>query len=329
MGRGFVKYSLSELNSIAEESDFNVSVIEKVAHLLNLLEQLNSHPVLKGKFALKGGTALNLFVFEMLRLSVDIDLNYIGALDLEEMMTDRPKVEQAMQAVFEREEFTVRRSPTDHAGGKWRLAYQSYTGNSENLEVDINFMFRQPLWDVAYLDSHSLGKFQAKNIPVFNSCELFAGKLAALFSRDQARDLFDARKLLNHDDKIKKEDLRLAFIVYGAMNRKDWRTISLEDISFNANELKQKLFPVLKQGLVPRQDDTSPYGQTLIEECRNKLSSVYPLSDNEVKFLDLILDKGEIEPSLLTEKEGLQARIKRHPMLQWKAINVRKHLGIK
>lgn len=152
--------------------------------LLNLLNILNSHPVLKGKLALKGGTALNLFVFDVPRLSVDIDLNYIGALDREEMLEDRSKVEQAMQAVFQREGFTVRRVLSDHAGGKWRLSYQSYTGDSENLEVDINFMFRQPLWDVVCIDLRPLGKFQAKNIPVFNSCELFSGKLAALFSRD-------------------------------------------------------------------------------------------------------------------------------------------------
>ncbi len=324
-----MKYSLSELNPIAEEADFNVSVIEKVLHLLNLLNTLNSHPVLKGKLALKGGTALNLFVFDIPRLSVDIDLNYIGALDREEMMADRPKVEQAIQAVFEREEFTVKRVPPDHAGGKWRLTYQSYTGETENLEVDINFMFRQPLWDVTCLDSHCLGKFQAKSIPVFNSHELFAGKLAALFSRGQARDLFDTHKLLNYGHEIKQEDLRLAFIVYGAMSRKDWRTISLDDISFKANELKQKLFPVLRQDLVPGQGEASPYGRTLVKECQDKLSVVYPLLENEIKFFDLLLSKGEIEPSLLTDDKVLKERISCHPMLHWKVMNVRKHLGIK
>lgn len=52
------------------------------------------------------------------------------------------------------------------AGGKWRLSYQSYTGQSGNLEVDLNFMFRQPLWDIHLADHHVLGDFQAKNIPL-------------------------------------------------------------------------------------------------------------------------------------------------------------------
>lgn len=320
-----MKYSFEELNAISGKGDFNIAVIEKVVHLLHLLNTLNSHPALKGRLALKGGTALNLFIFDVPRLSVDIDLNYIGALDREEMLEDRPKVEQAMQAVFQREGFMVKRVPTDHAGGKWRLSYQSHTGDSENLEVDINFMFRQPLWDVAYIDSHFFGKFQAKNIPVFNSYELFAGKLAALFSRDQARDLFDTHQLLAQKREINSEYLRLAFIVYGAMNRKDWRTISLEDISYTVNELKQKLFPVLRQTLVPQEEGLLPYGQKLIEECRDKLSIVYPLSATEVKFLDLVLDKGEINGSLLTVDKDLQERINRHPMLHWKALNARKH----
>lgn len=321
-----MKYSLPQLNSVVEETGFpNISAVEKVVHLLNLLNTLNSHPALKGKLALKGGTALNLFVFDMPRLSVDIDLNYVGALDREEMLEDRPKVEQAMQAVFEREGFMVKRVPSDHAGGKWRLTYQSYTGETENLEVDMNFMFRQPLWDVKNMDSHRLGEFQAKNIPVFNTYELYAGKLAALFSRDQARDLFDSHRLLNYENQINQEQLRLAFVVYGAMNRKNWRTISLEDITFTDNELKQKLLPVLKPDVVSHQDDVSLLGKTLIKECGSKLSVVFPLKEHEIKFLDLLLDKGEIKPELLTKDNNLQERIKCHPMLLWKVLNVRKN----
>lgn len=73
---------------------------------------------MKGKLALKGGTALNLFVFDVPRLSVDIDLNYVGAADRENMLAERPKIEQAVHAVFARQGLTVRRMPTEHAGGK-------------------------------------------------------------------------------------------------------------------------------------------------------------------------------------------------------------------
>jgi len=75
-----VIFSPSEILPVAESTGFRADVIEKVLHLLNLLNMLNSHPFLKGKLVLKGGSALNLFVFNIPRLSVDIDLNYIGAV---------------------------------------------------------------------------------------------------------------------------------------------------------------------------------------------------------------------------------------------------------
>jgi predicted nucleotidyltransferase component of viral defense system len=105
-----------------------------------LLDALNSHPFLKTRIALKGGTALNLFHFEVPRLSVDIDLNYVGPADREAMLAERPKVEQEVQAVCSREGIAIKRMPSDHAGGKWRLTYVASKGASGNLELDINFM---------------------------------------------------------------------------------------------------------------------------------------------------------------------------------------------
>lgn len=288
---------------------------------------LNSHPFLKGKLALKGGSALNLFVFNIPRLSVDIDLNYIGSVEREKMLADRPKVDQAVNAVFSREGFTVKRVPIEHAGGKWRLNYQSFTGQSGNLEVDLNFMFRQPLWEVQSVDSCAVGDFRARNISVLDIHELAAGKIAALFARHQSRDIFDTHQLLCNV-KLDQKRLRTAFVVYGAMNRKDWRTICLEDVAFDPEELKRMLIPVLCGNSVPGGKDISMFFQRLVSECREQLSVVYPLSAQEMEFLDRILTKGEIEPSLLTTDADVQDRITRSPMLLWKAVNVRRHFDV-
>lgn len=88
-------------------------MLEKVAYLLGLLEAFGRHPFLKGKLVLKGGTALNLFVLNVPRLSVDIDLNYVGAEERDNMLAERPKIEQAIQAVCAREGFVVRRMPQE------------------------------------------------------------------------------------------------------------------------------------------------------------------------------------------------------------------------
>jgi predicted nucleotidyltransferase component of viral defense system len=322
-----VKFSSSEILPASESTGFKAEMVEKVLHLLNLLNALNSHPFLKGKLAVKGGTALNMFVLDLPRISVDIDLNYIGALDREEMLADRPKTDQAVQAVLSREGFIIKRVPSEHAGGKWRLTYQSFTGRPGNLEVDLNFMFRQPLWDICASDSHPFGDFQAKSIPVLDLHELAAGKLAALLARGQARDLFDCHRILNMDD-LERERLRIAFVVYGGMNRKDWRTVSIEDVDFDATELAMQLIPTLHARALQEQGSPAEYGARLVEECRKALPIVLPFTDAEREFLDLLHDKGTIDSTILTDDAVLQQRIQSQPLLEWKALNVRRHKGL-
>ena len=213
-----MKISPEKLAAEAEATGFRPDALEKVVHLLGLLNAMQSHPFLKGKWGLKGGTALNLFVFDVPRLSVDIDLNYVGDEDRGGMLDTRPKVERAVQAVFAREGFTVRRMPEEHAGGKWSLRYESALGRSGNLEVDINFMFRVPLWPVTKRDSHPIGTWRATGIPVLDHHELAAGKLAALLARRQARDMFDSHQILRMNN-LDSRRLRIGFVIYGAMNR--------------------------------------------------------------------------------------------------------------
>ena len=55
-----MRISLEKLTAEAEATGFRPDVLEKVAHLIGLLDAIRSHPFLKGKLVLKGGTALNL-----------------------------------------------------------------------------------------------------------------------------------------------------------------------------------------------------------------------------------------------------------------------------
>ena len=243
------------------------------------------------------------------------------------MLADRPKVEQAAQAVFSREGFTSKRVPTEHAGGKWRLSYQSYTGQRGNLEMDLNFMFRQPLWDIQRADSHALGDFQARNIALPDVHELAASKPAALLARGQVRDLFDSHQIFTMEG-IDRERLRLAFVVYGGMNRKNWRTVSSKDMAFNPEELAKLLIPTLNRRFMEKQGPPAQYGDRLVKECQAMLETVLPFNDPEREFLDLLLEKGKIDASALTPDKALQERIQNQSLLQWKALHVKRHKGL-
>ncbi len=314
--------SIEIISRTSEVTGFAEETLEKVIHLLNLLIGINSHPYLKDKFILKGGTALNLFIFNLTRLSVDIDLNYVGSLDREGMLEDRPKIEQPMQAVFSREGFTVRRIPSEHAGGKWILNYQSLYRQIGVLEVDLNFMLRQPFTEVHTINSHKVGDVEARNIPVLDIHELAAGKFSALLTRTAGRDIYDAHALLN-SGMLKSAVLRPIFTAYAGMSRVDFRQVKVDKIAFGAEELRNQLLPVLRSSEVDRIDDLDAWAEELCSTCRERLTLVLPFSDDEMEFLDSLNNHGVIKPELLTDDAELITRISSHPMLQWKALNVR------
>lgn len=314
--------SRDQLLRAAGESGFQAESFEKAHVLVRLLAAVRAHPFLGTRLALKGGTALNLFVLPLPRLSVDIDLNYVGASDRGTMLTERPRVDQALEQVAGREGFSVRRMPGEHAGGKWRLAYTSALGRPGSIEIDVNFMLRSPLWGAAPRDSHLIGGDRAHEILVLDEHELAAGKFAALVARSASRDLFDARELLRLE-RLDPVKLRLGFVVYGAANRVDWRSITMERIQTSSADVEAQLVPMLRLDVRPANADVRAWTETLVRETRALMSVVLPLAEQEREFLERLNGAGEIVPELLTSEPAMQQAILVHPALAWKAFNVR------
>ena len=67
----------ARIRRLAAESGYREEIVEKVLYLEAILRQLARHPELEGAWALKGGTALNLFFLDVPRLAIDIDINYV------------------------------------------------------------------------------------------------------------------------------------------------------------------------------------------------------------------------------------------------------------
>jgi len=84
--------------------------------------------------------------------------------------------------------------------------------------------------------------------------ELAAGKFAALLARSAERDIFDAHRLLGAKG-IDRVKLRLAFVVYGGINRKDWRTVSVDDVKGDVETAWRELVPTLRKDLAPSRTD--------------------------------------------------------------------------
>lgn len=313
-----LKLSEQQLKQEAKSRGYRPEMLEKVYHLLDLLEEFMAVPYLSQRLALKGGTAINLFCTDELpRLSVDLDFNYIGATVRDIMQKEKPELESILLDICKRRQYELHRNPRGHAGGKTVLIYQSVMGTKGRLEIDLNYVYRIPLWDTKWRLSSSWPK--PTRVKVLDIHELAAGKLHALLDRDASRDLFDSNQLLTQWP-LNAEKLRLAFTVYAGMRKQNWQEINVNKIKFSVKDIRDKLIPVLKDSQSP--DTLFPsvqkWATELVNECKERLSLVLPFRNNEIEFLEQIQRYKVIRPELISDDKEFCERVGLHPLLRWR-----------
>ena len=316
--------SIQTLQRSAAVTGYSLDTLEKVARLLDMLAEISEDPLLAGRLALKGGTALNVFHLNLDRLSVDIDFNYIGALDRASMQKERPDIENAIARILASKGYSVRHRPVEHGGGKWVSRYASALGGNAALEIDVNYMYRQPLFGMARIESADLGGISASDILVLDIHEIIAGKIVALLSRRTVRDLFDAQRILSIDG-LDWNRIKTAVLAFGACTRFDWRDVSINDIT-TPEDSPKKLLYCLPQNHALNGKNFDAWVQKAISDCRQHFALLFDLSAGEQAFLGGVLDHGDINPHLLDGADPeTQTRIRAMPMLAWKAMHVRRH----
>ena len=318
--------SREQLQVLAAERQLQAATLERVIRLLDVLAAFAADTEIAPRIALKGGTALNLFHFDVDRLSVDIDLNYVGALSRSEMETDRPRLEKRIETLMGSMGYTPRREPTEHAGGKWSYRFASILGGAASIEIDINYLYRAPLFGVLRMPSASVGAYQAKNVPVLDIHEIVAGKLVALVTRQTARDLFDAHRIIAMQG-LDWAKVKVAMLMIGASASVfDWRTASVERIGCDPEDT-QKLVMCLHTRYFDRFGGPVEWIKRAVADCQAALEPLFAFAANERAFLDRVLNDGIINASQLEAPEHIRAAIEACPALQWKAQNVRAWKG--
>jgi len=304
-------------------AEFNPENVEKVARLASLLLNFETHPVLSGNLALHGGTALNFFVLNPERLSLDLDLSYIASTERSQMLSDRKSYVKAIHEVGEELGFDVKAGHLEHAGCTLKLYYESnVTDEPGFVKVDLNFMNRSPLLPP---------ETRMMNLPGFpieytvtSPIELVGGKVKAATERTVPRDLFDLIKigqnenrwstgdaLLNHHIIFYYATLSDRFPNHGplfSMDRylgkeKDFESILKPVLPFNSGITYERLLeesaPVLKR-----------YA-TAFDEC-------------EIEYAKE-LSSGRLKPEMLFEKQPeLAERALNNPVAKRKVQNITK-----
>ena len=144
-------------------------------------------------FALKGGTAINLFVRDMPRLSVDLDLTYVPVGPRGPSLA---AIAGALDRVGSAVGRAVRGARVTPRGGA-RLAVSA---GGVLVKVEVNPVIRGTVFDVRELDLCPAAQDEfgrSASAPVVSEAELFGGKLVAALDRQHPRDLFDARYILD------------------------------------------------------------------------------------------------------------------------------------
>lgn len=150
----------------------------------------------RGSFILKGGTAINLFVRELPRLSVDLDLVYADyTLSRDEAIAAiAGDLEEASRRLEKR---GIHARSGSHAGPETKLFLER---ENIRVKIEVNQVFRGSLLPSVALNLTDLAQelfFTELKLPVLAREELYASKLVAALDRQHPRDLFDMWLLLN------------------------------------------------------------------------------------------------------------------------------------
>lgn len=164
-------------------------------------------------FALKGGTAINLFFLDMPRLSVDIDLAYIP---LEDRETSLSKIDAALKRIGE--------SITQYLPGtrvsENRMQNTSFCnrlqvfGNNAVIKIEVTPVLRGSIHPpvMQRVSSFVEDQFGGVQMRILHFADLYGGKICAALDRQHPRDLFDVKYLLSNQGIT--EDLKNCFLVY-------------------------------------------------------------------------------------------------------------------
>lgn len=116
--------------------------------------------------------------------------------------------------------------------------------------------------------------------------------------------------------------MRIAFTLYAAMRKGDWKNISPDNIKFSVNDIRDRLIPVLKQDQIPGTSSSviHHWAEQLTNQCRAAFKNILPFNQQEIVFLQKI-QHGIIDPQSICQDAILNEKIKTHPLLKWRALN--------
>ncbi len=276
----------------------------QVALLLRLLPFIAAEPV----FALKGGTAINLFYRDMPRLSVDIDLTYLPVKNRAESLAEiNATLDRIMTAA--NAGLPGLQAERIEGGGGGATRIRTRLADAE-IKIETSPVTRGVVHDPERrgVSPAVEDKFGYAAISVVSFEDLFGGKLHAAVDRQHPRDLFDVKLLYENEGLT--DALFRTFLVYVASSPRPAHellapSLSALDQPFAKEFIGMTTIPITLDELAATRDQ-------LIADIRKRLD------DSTRQFL-LSLHEGEPDFTAI----GLP-QAQTLPAVRWKLINLKK-----
>lgn len=307
-------YNKAEISRIAQQYGFVRDTFEKVLRLKEILRYLNEEEYLRKHLLLKGGTAINLAIFNLPRLSVDIDMDYTPNDTKEEMQKVRNRITILIKDYMEKEGYQLSKgSRFTYSLDAFYYQYQNAGGNKDMIKLELNYSLR----------AHILEPVHRKILPeVFDDgleirmvapMEIFAAKGNALISRAAARDLYDWGNMIEEKLFEDERDLfRKCFVFYAVISaetvNRNFDTSAIDSLKFD--KIRRDLFPVLSRKDHFQLDEKK-------RQAKDYIVHLKQLTEREQEYMDRFIAK-EYVPELLFDDKEIVERIKKHPMALWK-----------
>lgn len=309
------KFDKITLGRQARELGFVRDTFEKVCRLAEILSFIEQDPVLADSLALKGGTAINLTIFDLPRLSVDIDLDFSKNVNRDDMLAERKEITDHLNRYMTAAGYTLSaKSKQYHALDSFVYEYTNAGGAKDNLKIEINYMLRCHVLPLEKRPVKLPWLKEKVNVLAVAPLEIFAAKIVALLSRTAPRDLYDIANLQKYDffsaDELAL--LRQCAVFYSAIAAEQApTTFNFGTIhELDPHRIRTDLIPVLRRterfDLQAAQDKTIDF-----------LSNFMIPTATEIVFWQAFNNK-EYRPDLVFSDPAQLDRITQHPMARWK-----------
>ena len=261
-------------------------------------------------FALKGGTAINLFYRALPRLSVDIDLLYIPMNDRETALLNIKEALSRLSILIQQKIPGTKVQNTHNQSDALRLIVSQ---DEIRIKVELSPVIRGTVFSEVRMEvAEEVEKeFGYAEMQVASLPDLYAGKLCAALDRQHPRDLFDVKFLLENEGLT--DNLRKTFLIFLISHQRPMSELlapNRKDIS----EIYETEFKQMAEVDVPLEQ---------LEEARENLIHQInsQMTDNEKKFLLSFKSKNPDWTLLEMENSTVISNL---PSVIWKMINLEK-----